>query len=165
MTPAASNALADRAAARVGSVLRGRYRVDRLIGMGGMAAVFAGTHRNGHRVAIKILHDRGQLDPDVRSHFMREAYIANKIQHTGTIPVLDDDESEDGCLFLVMPLLNGQTVRARWESRGRRLLHAEVAAIASTVLGVLALAHAQGIVHRDVKPENLFVTSDGAVKV
>ena len=80
--------------------------------------------------------------------------------------MLDDDVAEDGAVFLVMELLEGETLEARWRRRGGRRLDAgEVLAIADQLLDVLAAAHAKGIVHRDLKPENLFLTRDGAVKV
>lgn len=157
--------LASRALSRVGATLCGRYRLVRLVGVGGMAAVYAGLHRNGRTVAIKILHDRLSSDPEMERRFRREARLANTLDHPGVVPVTDDDVSEDGCFFLVMPLLVGETVRARAERLGGRLPIAEVLSIAHAVLDVLAQAHARKIVHRDIKPENLFVTQNGEVRV
>lgn len=155
-----------QARSRLGRVLREKYRLDRVLGVGGMAAVYAGTHtRNAGRVAIKILHREASLDRDLRARFLREGYAANVIEHPGAIRVLDDDTAEDGSAFLVMELLDGETVDARWERSGRRLGIGEVVSIALDLLDVLAAAHAKGIVHRDVKPENLFVTRDGRLKV
>src|SRR5258708_38461543 len=121
MSYRADDPLARRALMRVGKALCGRYRIARLIGIGGMAAVYAGTHRNGHVVAIKVLHERLSTDPEIERLFRREAHIANKVSHPGVVSVIDDDIADDGCVFLVMPLLIGETLRARWERQGGRV--------------------------------------------
>jgi len=156
-----------KARERVGRVLRGKYRLDRLLGLGGMAAVYQATHtRNAGKLAIKVLHREISLDRDLRARFLREGYAANIVDHPGTVRVLDDDTAEDGSAFLVMELLDGETVDARWERSGRHLGVAEVVSIAMDLLDVLAAAHAKGVgAHRDVKPDNLFVTRDGRLKV
>ena len=155
-----------RAGARIGVALRGKYRLDRLLGVGGMAAVYAATHlRNASRVAVKVLHREFTLDGPLRARFLREGYAANSVGHPGTVRILDDDTDEDGAVFLVMELLDGETLDARWERSDRKLGVAEVVTMMYGVLDVLAAAHAKGIVHRDLKPENLFLTRDGHVKV
>src|SRR5262249_36766043 len=141
------------------------YRIEQLIGVGGMAAVYAAAHRNGNRVAIKFLLERCADDPDIRHLFSREAYVANQVDHPGAVPVLDDDVDDEGCPFLIMPLLEGETLRTRWERAKRRLLLAEVGVFLYEVLEVLESAHAKGIVHRDTKPENIFITTRGAIRV
>ncbi|WP_394833568.1 protein kinase [Pendulispora rubella] len=152
--------------ARLGAIVQQKYRIDRLIGVGGMGAVYAATHRNGHRVAIKFLHEGLWDDSESRRLFSREAYVANEVGHPGAVPVVDDDVDDDGCPFLIMPLLEGTTLRTRWErAPGRRLPVAEVAVVMADALDVLAAAHTKGIVHRDIKPDNLFIMSDGAVRV
>ncbi len=121
---------------------------------------------NGHAVAVKVLRERLASDPQVERLFRREALLANLIGHPAVVPVLDDDVAEDGDIFLVMPLLEGETLRARVERHeGRRLPAEEVAVIAHAVLGALGVAHAKKVVHRDIKPENIFVTTSGEVKV
>ena len=155
----------ERALARVNATVQGKYRIDRLLGIGGMASVYAATHRNGHRVAIKFLLDHLSEDSDIYRLFSREAYVANQVGHPGAVPVLDDDLDDDGCPFLIMPLLEGETMRARWERANKRLQVAEVGVLMLDVLDVLAAAHAKGIVHRDTKPDNLFVTTRGEVRV
>ena len=155
-----------RANARIGSVLRGKYRLDRVLGVGGMAAVYAATHlRNANRVAIKLLHTEHARDDSLRVRFLREGYAANSVGHPGTVRVLDDETADDGAVFLVMELLRGETLEARWKRRSRRLPVREVAHHVYRVLDVLGAAHRQGIVHRDIKPENLFLTSSGDLKV
>jgi serine/threonine-protein kinase len=103
------------------------------------------------------------VDPEIERRFRREAQLANKVQHRGVVPVLDDDVAADGCTFLVMPLLEGQTLRDRWERAARRLPVEEVMAI--ELLSILTAAHAQKIVHRDIKPENIFLTREGELRV
>jgi serine/threonine-protein kinase len=155
-----------RARERVGTVLGAKYRLDRVLGVGGMAAVYAATHlRNANRVAVKILHRELATDEGLRERFLREGYAANSVEHPGTVRILDDDTAEDGSVFLVMDLLEGETLEARWERKGRRLRPVEVAHLVHQVLDVLVSAHAKGIVHRDIKPENLFLTRDRSVKV
>jgi serine/threonine-protein kinase len=130
-----------------------------------MASVYEAVHRNGNRVAIKMLHPHLSINADLRSRFLREGYAANRVNHQGAVRVLDDDMTEDGSVFLVMELLKGETLDARWETRGSRLAHREVCEHAHQLLDVLAAAHGQGVVHRDIKPENLFLTTDGVLKV
>ena len=154
-----------RASQRVGQVLRGKYRIDRVIGVGGMAAVYAATHRNQKTFAVKVLHRELSFNDDVRNRFLREGYAANSVRHPGAVAVLDDDVAEDGAAFLVMELLDGLSVESLVEQHGGRLTAAYVLGIGHQLLDTLAAAHAQGIVHRDIKPANLFLTREGQVKV
>ncbi|MGH7437822.1 MAG: serine/threonine-protein kinase, partial [Polyangiaceae bacterium] len=94
-----------RAETRVGTVLQRKYRLDRVLGVGGMAAVYAATHRNKKRFAIKVLHPELSVREDIRRRFLREGYVANSVGHAGAVAVLDDDVTEDGSAFLVMELL------------------------------------------------------------
>ena len=153
------------AAARVGRTLRDKWHLDALIDVGGMAAVYAATHRNGMRGAVKILHHHRSIEPDIAARFRSEGYIANKVAHPNAVRVLDDDVDDDGSLFLVMELLEGSTLRERAEARGGQLPADEVLVAVDQLLDVLALAHDVGIVHRDVKPENLFASADGQIKI
>ncbi len=154
-----------RARARVGSVLHSKWRLDVLLGVGGMAAVYAATHRNGSRVAVKILHPELSLNAQVKTRFLREGYVANKVEHPGAVLVSDDDVAEDGSAFLVMELLDGETLEDRRVRSGGQLSEDDVLSVADQLLDVLAAAHAKGVIHRDLKPENVFVTRDGRVKV
>jgi serine/threonine-protein kinase len=130
-----------------------------------MAAVYAATHRNKKRAAIKMLHPELSLDPVVRDRFLREGYASNSVGHSGAVRVDDDDVTEDGCAYIVMELLDGETVEQRWERKNHRLPPEEVLSLMDQLLDTLNQAHEKGIVHRDIKPENLFLTRDGAVKV
>jgi serine/threonine protein kinase len=151
--------------ARVGTTLCGKYRLDAVLGIGGMAAVYAATHRNHAELAIKILHSDFGADADVRTRFLREAYAANTVKHRSVVKIVDDDVAEDGSAFLVMERLKGIGVEElRLRCGGRLGLDAAIF-IVTELLDALAAAHENGIVHRDVKPANLFVTSEGDVKV
>ncbi len=156
---------ASRARVRLGTVLQDKWTLDSVLGIGGMAAVYAATHRNGKRVAVKMLHPEFNHDEEVRTRFLQEGYAANTIQHDGAVSVLDDDLAPDGSAFIVMEMLEGETVEQRWERSGQRLPVADVLWIVDQLLDVLVAAHAKSVVHRDIKPENLFVTKSGAVKV
>ncbi|WP_394830849.1 serine/threonine protein kinase [Pendulispora rubella] len=155
----------ERALARIGHLVQGKYRVRRLLGIGGSSAVYAAAHRNGHEVAIKFLLPHLVGEEDAYRLFRREAYVANRVGHPGTVPVLDDDLDEQGVPFLIMPLLEGETLRSRLQRVGGRMPLAEACVLMADALDVLASAHAKGIVHRDIKPENLFLTREGVVRV
>ena len=157
--------VSDVAQSRVGTRIKGKWRVDKLLGVGGMGAVYAATHRNGSRVALKILHPQLSMLGDIRARFAREGYVANAVNHPGVVRVLDDDETEDGAAFLVMELLEGETADARARRLGGRLPLEDALTIADGLLDVLAAAHASGIVHRDIKPENVFLTRENVAKV
>jgi serine/threonine-protein kinase len=159
----ADSELKRRAEGRVGSLLRDKWRIDALLGIGGMAAVYSATHRNGKRGAVKILHAEAALSPDVRARFLREGYLANKVEHPGAVSILDDDVDVDGTVFLVMELLHGQTLESAREHAA--IAPADLLLVAHHVLDVLVAAHGKHIVHRDLKPANVFVCRDGSVKI
>jgi serine/threonine-protein kinase len=151
---------------RVGTTLRGKYHLEAVLGVGGMAAVYRATNTAVRRpCAVKILHRDIAGNAEVRRRFVREGLVANTVGHRGVVDVLDGDVAEDGSAFLVMELLEGDSVESIAEAAGGRLSVGFVLAIASELLGVLAAAHGKGVVHRDIKPANLFITSDGFLKV
>ncbi len=154
-----------RASAKLGKLLRGKYVLDRVLGIGGMATVYAATHRNAKRFAVKMLDPELSKNADVRARFLREGYVANKIEHPGAVDILDDDTTDDGEAFLVMELLEGCTVEQMADAVGGKLTVPAALAIAHQLLDILAAAHEKSIVHRDVKPANLFVLADGTLKV
>lgn len=156
--------ISERAERRVGQVLKGKWRLDSVLGIGGMATVYAATHRNRSRVAIKMLHPEVAVSQDVTTRFLREGYVGNAVAHPGTVRVLDDDSTEDGAPFLVMELLEGESLGARLDREGP-LPANEVAQLGYQLLDVLCAAHAAHIVHRDLKPDNVFLTYEGRVKV
>ncbi len=158
-----------RSAARVGRVLNGKWTLERLLGIGGMAAVYAARHRNGARAAVKVLHPQLASVLPIRDRFLREGYAANRVDHDGAVAVLDDDVIQDGPdegnAYLVMELLDGESLETRVARGG--LDERELLMIAESVLDVLEAAHAHGVVHRDLKPDNLFLKRrrDGATQV
>ncbi|HET7539057.1 MAG TPA: serine/threonine-protein kinase [Polyangiaceae bacterium] len=153
------------ARARIGTILKKKWHLDQLLGVGGMAAVYAATHRNKKRVAIKMLHAELSQDEAIRKRFLREGYIANSVAQRGAVAVDYDDVTEDGLAFLVMELLDGETIEHRWRRKDRSLSPHEALSLVDQLLDTLTAAHRQGIVHRDLKPENMFLTRDGTVKV
>ena len=153
------------ASSRVGTVLLGKYRLDAVLGVGGMAVVYKATHRNGAERAIKMLHPEHSANEDIRRRFRREGRFANSVQHPGAVAVIDDDVSDDGTAFLVLELLHGVACNDLAERLGGRLSVEAACAVALQVLDVLQAAHDKGIIHRDIKPANLFVLRDGSVKV
>lgn len=155
----------EQARTRIGSTLRGKWRLDGLLGMGGMAAVYTGTHRNGMRGAVKILDLELARHGSMRDRFLREGYLANAVEHPAAVRVLDDDTTEDGTVFLVMELLSGRTLEAMAEARNGRLPLEEVCLAMGQLLDGLAHAHSRAIIHRDIKPDNLFWTTDDKLKV
>jgi serine/threonine-protein kinase len=150
---------------RLGQLVLNKWRLERLIGIGGMAAVFEATHRNGNRVAIKILHpDLAGFD-EIRERFLAEGYAANRVAHPGAVTVRDEGTTDDGAVFLVMDLLRGQTLAERLELGEELFSVGEALEVASQLLDVLVSAHDRGIVHRDIKPENVFLTTEGRVRL
>jgi eukaryotic-like serine/threonine-protein kinase len=147
----------------IGNTLSGKWTLDSLIGMGGMASVYSATHRNGRRAAVKLLAAEFASIPEVRERFLREGYVANRIGHPGVVGIVDDDTTDAGQVYLVMELLEGNSLL---ELINRRSLNpAQVVFIGEQVLEALATAHRRGIIHRDIKPGNVFVCKDGRVKV
>jgi serine/threonine-protein kinase len=112
-----------------------------------------------------MLHPELSLNNVVRQRFLREGYVANSVDHPGAVRVLDDDVTDDGAAFLVMELLEGESFEDRRDRHGGKLPAGEVLALIDQALDVLVKAHDKGIVHRDIKPDNLFLTLSGNVKV
>jgi serine/threonine protein kinase, bacterial len=148
----------------VGIVLDGRYRVDTLIATGGMSGVYRGLDlRLDRPVALKIMDSRYAGDSQFLTRFQREARAVAKLKDPGLVAVYD--QGIDGQHpFLVMELVEGGTLRELLVERGPMPPHA-VAAVLGPVLGGLAVAHHQGLVHRDVKPENVLISDSGEVKI
>ncbi|MFG2111752.1 tetratricopeptide repeat protein [Streptomyces sp. NPDC048718] len=152
-------------------LIQGRYRLQEVIGRGGMGEVWRATDESlERRVAVKCLRPLGrQRDPDhlavLRERFRREARVAAALQHRGITVVHDFGES-DGVLFLVMELLDGRNLSQLLTDNDKRPLPvAEVLDIAEQVAEALAYTHRQGVVHRDLKPANIMRLTDGTVKI
>ncbi|WP_437732432.1 protein kinase domain-containing protein [Sorangium sp. So ce1335] len=149
---------------RVGTTLRGKWTIDRLLGIGGMAAVYAATHKIGRREAIKILHPEVARSKDLRARFEREAQAVNQFHHPGVVEIRDIDMTEDGAPFLVMELLEGESLADRLQRLGN-IETGEMLRLMDELLDVLGAAHERGIIHRDIKLDNLFVETTGRLKV
>lgn len=149
---------------RIGQVVGGRLLLERVLGVGGTASVYAARHRNGRSLAVKVLHSAFSHHPNIRQRFLLEGYAANKVDHPDAVAILDEGEDEQGNVFIVMELLHGQSLLERLNAHGP-LAKGEVISIALRVLDVLGQAHDRGVVHRDIKPGNLFQTEEGAIKV
>ncbi|MDT5091294.1 MAG: hypothetical protein QOH60_657 [Mycobacterium sp.] len=148
----------------VGVVLDSRYRVDAIIATGGMSSVYRGLDTRLDRpVAIKVMESRYAGDQQFLTRFQREARAVARLKDPGLVAVYD--QGVDGQHpFLVMELIEGGTLRELLRERGPMPPHA-VAAVLRPVLSGLAVAHRRGLVHRDVKPENVLISDDGDVKI
>jgi serine/threonine-protein kinase len=155
-------------AARVGAEVGGKWTLEAVVGVGGMAAVYRARHRNGHQVAIKILHSELLLHPNLVERFLREGYVANKIRHPAVVPVVDDGTLPDGSPYLVMDFLDGEALDLHVGAPGRParrppFSEAEAANLFGTIADVLILAEQERLIHRDIKPANIFQKNDGSI--
>src|SRR5215471_13098515 len=142
----------------LGQTLAAKYRIEKLIKRGGMGAVYEGTHvLIDKTVAVKVLRPALALDDDVVRRFSREAKAASRISHPHAVSVTDFGESENGVVFLVMEYLDGRTLKEIIKSEGPMQL-ARVVEILRQVAGALDAAHEQGVVHRDLKSDNIMLS-------
>lgn len=147
-----------------GALLGERYRLDQLIGRGGMAAVWSATDTVlGRSVAVKRLHAGLLADEEHAERFRREARLVARLSHPNLVHLLDRGEDPEGP-YLVMELVDGENLKTRIRREGA-LPPEEAARICAEVAGALAYAHAQGVVHRDIKAQNVLLTRDGDVKL
>jgi serine/threonine protein kinase len=147
-----------------GRTLDGRYQLGSLLGAGGMASVHLAADRVLQRqVAIKVLSPPDAQDPLFVERFRREARAAARLSHPNIVSVFDSG-SDDGLHYLVMEYVPGESLAQLLQRQGR-LVPLRAVELASQACAALAAAHAQGLVHRDVKPGNVLVGVDGRVKV
>ena len=147
-----------------GTVLEGRYRVGALIARGGMSMVYRGVDlRLDRPVAIKVMSPQYVSDPAFLSRFEREARLAASLGHAGVVAVYDQGRDGD-LVFLVMELVDGGTLRDLLREQGSLSVPVTMS-ILEPLLAALGAAHAAGLVHRDVKPENVLISAQGAVKI
>ncbi|HEX9049689.1 MAG TPA: serine/threonine-protein kinase, partial [Anaeromyxobacter sp.] len=147
-----------------GAVLDGRWRIEALLGAGGMGAVYRAEHVHvGRKAAVKVLHADLRRSPADRERFRREARVASKLRSPHVVEVLDFGEDEAGRPYLALELLEGEALRAVLDREGR-LAPARAVRLLRQLLDGLAAAHEAGIVHRDLKPENLWLSGSGAAE-
>jgi hypothetical protein len=138
-------------------VLDGRYRIDSVLGTGGMGRVYKGEHTGiGKAVAIKVLHSKLGGSREAAQRFQREALASGRLDHANIVGVSDFGVLEDGSLYLVMEALEGETLGDRLQ-REKRIPWLESLEIIRGVLAGLRHAHDRGVVHRDIKPDNIFL--------
>lgn len=158
--PGVSGQVASRASdpdPLVGKTLKGTYHLIRKLAEGGMGAVYQGEHvRLGRKVAVKLMLARYSTEPEVVARFRREAEIVGQLGHPHIVQVFDVDETEAGAPYLVMEYLEGETLAERL-GRERRLPVSAAVELVSQIASALASTHEHGIVHRDMKPENVFL--------
>ncbi|MBA3391106.1 MAG: protein kinase [Deltaproteobacteria bacterium] len=141
----------------------GSYRLLKRIGAGGMGEVWLAEHTLlGRRAAVKLLHPMFSGRAEIVSRFFNEARAATAIADPGIVQIFDFGHHTDGTAYIVMELLEGETLDARWRARSR-LAYTEAVRIVRQVAASLGAAHARGIVHRDLKPENIFLVADAEV--
>lgn len=142
-----------------GTLLAGRFRLDRRLGEGGMGIVWAATNTTTlRRVAIKLLKNERADDPHVKRRFLREGRAASAVHHPNVVEIFDVLELEDGTPAMVMELLEGESLGQRVR-RKRVLPLAEVAEVLMPAVAAIGTAHAAGVVHRDLKPDNIFLSN------
>ncbi|HEY2516526.1 MAG TPA: serine/threonine-protein kinase [Polyangiaceae bacterium] len=146
--------------ALIGSTLSGRYRIDRLLGEGGMGAVYEAEHTHMRkRLAVKVLHPEMSRLPEVVARFEREAMAAAHIDHPNVAAATDFGKLEDGSFFLVLEFVEGHSLRDALA--GGRLELGRALHVTHQIAAALVRAHALGIVHRDLKPENVMLVQRG----
>ena len=138
----------------------GNYRITKLLGEGGMGAVYLAEHPGiGRKAAVKVLHPDLTRHTDMATRFFNEARAANAIRHPGIVEVLDFGTLPTGVSYIVMEFLEGESLAARLRTSGR-LPIATAIEYTRQAAEALGAAHAKGIVHRDLKPDNLYVVPD-----
>jgi eukaryotic-like serine/threonine-protein kinase len=148
-----------------GTVLGGKYRVGRKIGSGGIGVVYAAEHVTlGHEVAVKVLRGAAARDGGEIARLRREAYIQVHVEHPNVVRVLDLDQMPDGSIYVVMERLVGRSLADKL-ARDGLLAPGQAVAVFTHVCRALDAAHRKGVVHRDLKPGNIFLCEDGSAKV
>jgi len=145
-----------------GDVVAGKYQIDRMLGSGGMGAVYQVTHRvTGKAFAIKWLLPRLSAQTDAVQRFIREAQVAGRVDHPNIVEVYDVGQ-EGETFYMVMELLHGESLAQRMAAKGR-LSPAEICQILIPVTRGLEAAHRAGVIHRDLKPDNIFLCHEEGV--
>jgi serine/threonine protein kinase len=155
--PTDGEVLEDDPSSIVGTVLDGQYKIETLLGKGGMGAVYLARHiLLGDRVAIKILPQEVRTNADWLRRFRREGQAARRFRHANAVTVYDLRTAADGNIYMVMEYVEGHTLDAEIKKRGPSTAP-EAFEILEPIMSVLNTAHAMGVVHRDLKPENIMI--------
>ena len=148
----------------IGSMLGGRYQIEEIVGVGGMAVVYRARDTIlGRDVALKVLKKEFAEDPDIRKRFSIESRAVAKLSHHNIVSVFDVG-SEDGTDYIVMELIEGITLKQYLQRKGH-LSWQETIFFAEQVARALMHAHSRGIIHQDVKPQNVIILRDGTAKL
>jgi len=141
------------------------YRLENEIARGGMGIVYRGVHMVFEEVvAIKAIYRELMVNPDIRQRFLNEARIQRRLQHPNIVQIREFLVADD-CFYIVMELIQGETLAQRLKAVGRPMTMAEAAPIFRQALEGLGFAHSQGVIHRDIKPSNLMLTTEGVTKL
>lgn len=163
MQTAAAETEQEASAPHLGATV-GAWTLRAVLGRGGVATVYVAS--DGERsAAAKVMHPELRDHAVLRNGFVQEVRTMARVQHAGAVAVLDVGETDDGCPYYLMERLVGSTLDQLVSSRGGRLPYQEALVVAEQLLGVLDAYHEAGVVHRDVKPANIFVRRDGSVKL
>jgi len=163
--PQDGSALVERGALAPGATIRGKYRILEKLGAGGMATVYKARHLRFEEVwAVKVISEQCLAEPALVERFQREAAIARRLRHENAVAIHDVDETEDGRPFIAMEFVAGRNLRAVLASEGP-FAPARAIGVVAQVADALAAAHALGIVHRDIKPDNIMLCANDRVKV
>ncbi|MEZ4403210.1 MAG: protein kinase [Kofleriaceae bacterium] len=143
----------------IGTVVLGSYRVDRLLGEGGMGAVYRAVSDKGHHIAVKVMHPNMLTDPALAERFVREAEHAAQIRNPHIAEVMSVGQLDDGRTFIAMEFLRGVDL-GKWMEHRLPITPTEALTILVQLAAALQAAHSAGIIHRDIKPDNLILSDD-----
>ncbi|HHH29213.1 MAG TPA: serine/threonine protein kinase [Polyangiaceae bacterium] len=149
----------------IGKLVEGKYRIEKLIGRGGMGAVFRAVNERIRKpVALKILYRGWDSGSESERRFMREARVASSLGHPNIVEVFDLGHLDDGKPFQVMELLEGQSLAQRIQTEGA-IAQEDAVDISEQILSALEAAHERGVIHRDLKPENVYLVERRGVTI
>jgi serine/threonine protein kinase len=144
-----------------GQTIAGKYRINQLLGSGGMASVWSATNIFTERqFAIKFMLPAVARTPEAARRFLMEAKVSARVDHPNIIEIIDVGQTEDSCLFLVMELLTGVSLETAMKRQSPTMTVAEFVSVMLQVARALAAAHKSGVIHRDLKPTNIFLHKD-----
>jgi serine/threonine protein kinase len=153
------------AAKKPGTLICGKWRVERTVRVTEQLASYVATDPSGARVYVKVLHPYKAGDAPLVARLKREAYVVNRIKHPAIVRVLGDGETDEGSVAIALELVEGDTLEEYRIKRGGLLPPDEVVKIGAQICDALAAAHDQGVIHRDMRPESFMITKSGEIRV